>query len=177
MPVRETSIEAYRDLKESGELSDRQFEVLEYLAEYQEEREEDPTARELHDWLATDKALEEAQLGGPNYVKPRLTELKEMGYVEETGKRECSVTGRKAATLLVVSHPDDAEDDVEYIFDPDSDDEVDEVGDEEEFESLVTADELAGDDDNSSRNEEVEDDSEEPEKEKQTVLMEDGQVI
>ena len=129
--VRDTSVEAYKELRDSGELSDRQYNVLEWLSEYNESHEDSATARELHQWLAVDQANEKAQLGGPNFVKPRITELKEKGFIEEDEKRECSVTGRKAYELKVVARQEtivEDEDDFyvdddgnRYIFNPNKD--------------------------------------------------------
>lgn len=114
--VRDTSVEAYRKLRDSGELSERQYNVLEWLSEYNESHEENATARELHQWLAVDQANEKAQLGGPNFVKPRITELKEKGFVEEGEKRECSVTGRKAYELKIVGRQQTVVEDEDDFF-------------------------------------------------------------
>lgn len=123
-------MEAYNHLRSNGELSERQYNVLQWLHEYNQNHENKPTARELHEWLAVDKANEKAQLGGPNYIKPRITELKEDNYITEAGKRECRVTERKAYTLRVVGAQEKLGDNKtpvfvnkdgdEYIFDPDS---------------------------------------------------------
>lgn len=80
------SLKAYTELKEKGELSDRQEEVLKALHEYSP-----CTARELGDMAFYKKTV--------NYYRPRLTELKEMGLVKEKEKRECQISGKTAYTL------------------------------------------------------------------------------
>lgn len=119
-------------MKENGELSDDQDQVFEWLLEYLEEHDEEPTRRELHQWLAVEKANSRAQLEGPNLVKPRITELKdEHDLVEEKDKRECDVTGNQARPVAPkeyqssLSSEDDGEesetvevDGEEYVFEP-----------------------------------------------------------
>jgi hypothetical protein len=172
MPVRGTSVERFREMRESGELSDDQEQVFEWLLEYLEGHENPPTSRELHQWLAVDKGNSRAQLEGPNLVKPRLTELKEKGLVEEEEKRECSVTGNKAYSLVPTEYQsslstgssEESDDLVEvdgqkYVFDPredpavdvdedpeaDEDDQVDEEdGSEEEQKLLFDKGEVVG---------------------------------
>lgn len=180
MSVRDTSMEAYRRLRDSGDLSERQYNVLEWIEEYNEEHDKNGTAREIHAWLAGQKGHEEAQLNGPNYIKPRITELKEEGYVEEGEKRECSQTGRKAYELkvagkqeTVVEEKDDIyidEDGNKYLFNPNEDPAKDNDT-EEKSESRKELEKLAGVDQDEDQEEEDDTDS------NQTLLMEDGEVV
>jgi len=171
IPVRDTSVERYREMKESGELSEDQESVFEWLLEYLEGHEDPPTRRELHQWLAVDKGNSRAQLEGPNLVKPRITELKdEHELVEEKEKRECSVTGKKAYAVVPTEYQsslstDSGEEDgglvevdgEEYIFDPRSD-------------PVVDVDDGSQD---PSRNE----DSDGSEDEEQKLLFDKGEVV
>jgi hypothetical protein len=169
-------MDAIKHLRESGKISEREQDVLNWVEEYNDHHEENGTAREIHAWLAGQKGNEEAQLNGPNYIKPRLTELKDKGYIEEGEKRECSVTGRKAYELKIagkqetlVEEEDDYyidEDGNRYIFDPTEDPEDDSGGKSEgrkELEKLAGVDE--------------DEDHEEDDEEKQTLLMQDGEVV
>ena len=98
--MRDTSLRAYYELVNSGKLTQRHKDVFEWLEKY------GPcTARELHTHAIEDENVIEADLGGPNYVKPRLTELKQMNAIVENGKRECSVTGKLVYELEVNSEP------------------------------------------------------------------------
>jgi len=167
-------MEAYQELRENGKISEREQDVLEWVDEYNDLHDKDGTAREIHEWLAVDKGNEEAQLNGPNYIKPRITELKDKGYIEEGEKRECSVTGRKAYEIKTVAKQEtvvDEEDDIyidengnRYVFDPTEDEED---GDEKS-ESRKELEKLAGVD---------EEEDEEDGGEKQEILFEDGEVV
>lgn len=182
--IRDTSVEAFKELRDSGELSEREYNVLEWLSEYNESHEECATARELHQWLAVDQANEKAQLGGPNFVKPRLTELKEEGFVEEGEKRECSVTERKAYTLKVVGRQEavvdeeDAffvdEDGQRYVFDPTESDSDELVSDQASNDAKESGSET---DENKHSNPQddtgVEDESEADQK----LLFDSGEVV
>lgn len=174
MSVRDTSMDAIKHLRESGKISEREEDVLEWVDEYNDLHDKDGTAREIHEWLAVDKGNEEAQLNGPNYIKPRITELKDKGYIEEGEKRECSVTGRKAYEIKTAAKQEtvvDEEDDIyidengnRYIFDPTEDPE----DDDEKSESRKELEKLAGVD-------EEEDDGDDDATQK--LLMQDGEVV
>lgn len=179
MSVRDTSVDAYQILRDEGILGNRQHQVLTWLAEYIEEKGACPTARELFQWLAVDKAIEEVQLGGPNYVKPRITELKEIGYVEEKGKKECSVTERKAYKLDVVNpaqknvEGDDVyvdEDGQAYVFDPES-----EPGDPIKEKGSKSPNRIRDSGEESPT--QVRDLDDEGKESKQKVLFENGEVV
>ena len=87
---------AYHALKESGELSERQQLAFQLVTKYGP-----ATTRELHKRLIVDEGVQEAALEGPNYIQPRLHELREMGLVEEVDRRKCSVTDKQAMVLAV----------------------------------------------------------------------------
>lgn len=177
MGVRDTSMEAFQELRDSGELSERQYNVLDWLHEYNECHEKNGTARELHNWLAVDQANEKAQLGGPNFVKPRLTELKEKGFVEETEKRECSVTGRKAYELKVVGRQETVvEEEDGFFVDEDGDRYVFNPNESDSGEALVSNQASNCAKDSSSCTVEAKDEDKECESNQQ-VLFEGGEVV
>jgi len=75
MSVSGTSIEAYHELKQEGKLTERQQLAFETIRDFYEEKGYWPTPKEVHTFLALEKAHALAQFEGPNYVKPRITEL------------------------------------------------------------------------------------------------------
>lgn len=56
------------------------------------------TAEEITKTLVTDGVIQRFDM---NYVRPRLTELKEAGLVETSGKKESPLTGRNTAVWEV----------------------------------------------------------------------------
>jgi hypothetical protein len=78
--VRQTSIEAYRDLQDIGNRQQIVFDVL-----------------KLYPHGLTDREIAE-KLGydDPNKIRPRRFELVEKGLLIELPKRICSVSGKKA---------------------------------------------------------------------------------
>tara|TARA_Y100000310_G_scaffold223798_1_gene225679 strand:- start:5711 stop:6001 length:291 start_codon:yes stop_codon:yes gene_type:complete len=80
--IRQTSIQAYGDLK--GSLGNEQRAVLSTIV-YNPGR----TDREIADLM---------MVKDPNRVRPRRNELMEAGHIVEAGKRECHITGRVAMT-------------------------------------------------------------------------------
>lgn len=82
--ARQTSVEAYRYVQDSGVLGQRQFEVYDVLYRF------GPlTANEAFNIIAKEKRR-------PNFdsnTRARFTELREMGAIVEVGERVCSVTG------------------------------------------------------------------------------------
>lgn len=181
MSIRDTSLDAIKHLRESGKISEREEDVLQWVDEYNEENDKNGTAREIHEWLAVDKGNEEAQLNGPNYIKPRITELKDKGYIEEGEKRECSVTGRKAYEIKTVAKQEtleEEEDDIyideegnRYLFNP-NEDPVKDNEEDEKSESRKELEKLVGvDEDEDQEDGEDDDDS------NQSLLMEDGEVV
>jgi hypothetical protein len=81
--MRNTSIQAYREIVESGSLSTRRLEVYDALFSHGPLK-----TREI--WANFFKEKEISQ----NSINPRLSELKEMGIVEEVGEKACSITGK-----------------------------------------------------------------------------------
>lgn len=83
--TRETSIEAYYAIRDSGLLSRRRFEIYEILA--------------LHGPLTANQAfqhLERNRAGKFRFdsnTRARLTELREFGVITEIGTQKCSVSG------------------------------------------------------------------------------------
>lgn len=79
--VRETSLEAYNYIKESGILSKRRMEVYEYL---------------FHNGPATAQQVYRAlsNMANPSSYLGRLCELRRMGAVQELDKVICKYTGR-----------------------------------------------------------------------------------
>ena len=78
--VRDTSIEAYREITDSGLLSKREAEVYKGIFDY------GPcTDRELAEKLGKDD---------PNYVRPRRRELVKQGLIEECDKKKCEVSNK-----------------------------------------------------------------------------------
>lgn len=86
--LRETSLQAYEDLRGRGVLGEVQTRVAYLIA-----TNPDSTDRELskiyaETWGDTD----------PNAVRPRRHELMEQGWIEESGRRICNVSGHAAIT-------------------------------------------------------------------------------
>ena len=82
--MRETSEQAFREIKASGELSRQRMAVFELLVKH------GPlTGREL------DRLQRAAGETGADYHK-RLSELKRLGYAKDVRKRPCRVTGKMA---------------------------------------------------------------------------------
>jgi len=75
VPVQETSRKAYHELKEEGKITPRQDVAFKNIREFYEEKGYWPTPKEVHTFLALEKADAIAQFEGPNYVKPRITEM------------------------------------------------------------------------------------------------------
>lgn len=89
--TRETSIEAYNHLKETGVLSKRRFQV------YHEVFRNGPiTAGEVFKYGDSHNVVKGS-------VCARLTELREMGLVKEVGERICRLTGKTAILWDVTS--------------------------------------------------------------------------
>ncbi len=80
--MRSTSLKAYEELKDSGQISERHLIILNVL--YQ--------SGGYTDWEIARK------LGktDPNYCRPRRKELFDLHLVQDFGKRTCSVTGKTA---------------------------------------------------------------------------------
>lgn len=85
--VRDTSIEAFKEVLET--LGHRNRTVLVGLNNYIAKVQVCPTAYELFEWLKL-----RGEVRDLNSVRPRLTNLCEMGMVVMTTKRKCTVTGK-----------------------------------------------------------------------------------
>ncbi len=85
--VRETSVEAYRKIKENGLLSTKRMEVYDILYEY------GPlTGMEL---LMKRRVVLGKKSAVDSQVRARLNELRACGVAEEVKTVECSVTGQR----------------------------------------------------------------------------------
>lgn len=92
MPVQDTSRSAYDELQPT--LTARQRRILVGLGRYRDTVGEWPTSYELFDFLKRDDLVQDL-----NDCRPRLTELKEKGQVENpTIKRHCHITKKRAFT-------------------------------------------------------------------------------
>lgn len=80
MSVRDTSVITYYELLENGYINNRCKLVYEYLKE-----NPDLTDVEIAEGLG---------FSDPNKVRPRRFDLSKMGLIEESGKRDCTVTNR-----------------------------------------------------------------------------------
>lgn len=90
MTVRDTSIKTYNEIIAEGLLGDRQVEVYQLL-----EQRPDMTDMEIT------KALGQED---PNYARPRRKELLDMGLIESSGKRRCSITHREVYQWRIIEN-------------------------------------------------------------------------
>lgn len=83
--IRQTSLEAYRELLNLGEKEREVYNAIVSMAA----KDGPPTDREIT-----------AKLGyqDPNKVRPRRYELLKKGWIMEAGKRKCNITGKMALT-------------------------------------------------------------------------------
>jgi hypothetical protein len=81
-------MEAYRELKESGGFGQLQARVAYLIATNPDSTDRELSALYAELWHETD----------PNVVRPRRHELFEQGWVEESGRRICRISGRVAIT-------------------------------------------------------------------------------
>ena len=79
--IQQTSIDAFRQIKKDGTLGNKQRVVFEAFKKYGA-----VTNLEIATW-------EKIPI---NQVTPRTNELVKMGYVAESHKRKCSISGRTA---------------------------------------------------------------------------------
>ena len=87
--VDENSIKAFIELRDSGILNDRSIYIYEFIL-----RCPDLTARELTKMMGKED---------PNYIRPRITELVDMGLIESNGKRQCSITNKTVYVWKVIT--------------------------------------------------------------------------
>lgn len=94
MNVRDTSIEAYHKIKESGVLSERRMEVYDILFN--------------HGPLTATEIFQYSKLNGVkgyrHNTNSRLYELRDMGVVKEVQTTTCSVTGQTVILWDVTSN-------------------------------------------------------------------------
>lgn len=88
MTTRATSAEAYQEIKDSGLLSKRRFDVYEelYLGGPGTQTEV------VHRLWA--KIPGKKMVGQPSFT-PRFAELERLGVIVETGERQCTITGKR----------------------------------------------------------------------------------
>lgn len=102
--VRGVSVEGYRRINTKPEKGESQAEArrqlcLRKLAAYRNLYQRWPTAAELVDWVA---GLGELERNDPNTLRPRVTELVDLGVCAYTGKRKCAVTNQTARTVIIL---------------------------------------------------------------------------
>lgn len=103
--MRETSLEAYEFLKNSGALTamqDRVVATLAHVGPYPGDRGISPYSRTASE-LAQEMKLPR------DSVSPRLAELRRRGLVKEAETRECMITGRRTNAFVIAS-PDEVRD-------------------------------------------------------------------
>lgn len=74
--------------------------VLDALQRYWTHHRIDPTSYELLQWMRIENPTLDL-----NAVRPRLTELRDAGRVQTTGKRVCAVTEKRVYVWAVTSSP------------------------------------------------------------------------
>jgi len=82
--VRDTSIQAYHEIKESGLLSERRFQVYQILYKY----------GPITSGQLVEIAKKHKKLCHTSAFQGRLSELRDMGVVQEVKKDKCPITGR-----------------------------------------------------------------------------------
>ena len=115
MPVRDSSIEAYHELKEEGKLTPRQSQAFNALKEYAEADGTDrwPTKVELYEWAQANLDNEEFPVSRLGNFKPRITELTPgyegtdfdlVEYLDEKREQDSSTTDRSAHPVKILSY-------------------------------------------------------------------------
>lgn len=85
--VRDTSLQAYRDIIDSGRIGEVQKMVYEGLYKF------GPcTSSELYEHMSTGQNVQHSN------IRARLGELRDMGAVKEGNKRKCAVTSKTVLT-------------------------------------------------------------------------------
>jgi hypothetical protein len=80
--VRQTSIDAYNEIKNNGLLKKLHWQVYSHLYHHGPQ-----TSGEVYQQLGVQQRV-------PSQLRARFTELREMGVLQEVGERPCGVTGR-----------------------------------------------------------------------------------
>jgi hypothetical protein len=89
--IASTSRTAYADILATRRT--RELAVLQGLRAYEQQYGEAPSAYELLEFLRSDNPVIDV-----NFVRPRLSEMKDAGRVTTNGKRRCAVTGKQVFT-------------------------------------------------------------------------------
>jgi hypothetical protein len=95
--IKDTSLQAYNELKRQGKISDRYDFAYKKVLEFYREKGYWPTAKEVDLFVRFEKEHGRAKYSGGNYVKPRITEMvpgREKGpdlleYEEEREQKYC----------------------------------------------------------------------------------------
>jgi len=114
MSIRESSIEAYHELKEEGKISEKQSKAFEALKAYAEHAESDkwPTKVELYEWAQGYFDNEDFPFSRFGNFKPRITELtvgyentdfELLEYLDEKREQDSVTTERKAKPVKIKS--------------------------------------------------------------------------
>ena len=93
----QTQVENFLQQKKEGQINQNQHEVITALREYQQLRNQPSTAKELFEYMVETRP----GISPMDYssYQPRLTkELREKGFVEVAGKRECTVSEKQVCT-------------------------------------------------------------------------------
>lgn len=83
--IASTSMEAYREIEESGALTKMRLKALRGVYELKE-----CTGAELDQWGMTDQSF--------GHLHKRILELHKCRVIQRTGSRKCRVTGKRATT-------------------------------------------------------------------------------
>ena len=115
MSVRDSSIEAYHQLKEEGKISDKRSIAFNALKEYAEAEGTDrwPTKVELYEWAQGHLDNEEFPFSRFGNFKPRITELTPdsdateielVEYLDEKREQDSDTTNRSAHPVKILSY-------------------------------------------------------------------------
>lgn len=95
--VRQVSVQGYADLR--GNVEQRREFVLRKLAAFWNRYQQSPTCAELTDWLWRSNQIDR---NDPNIVRPRVTELVDLGVCKYGDKRIDRVTRKSARPISIV---------------------------------------------------------------------------
>ena len=97
--VRQTSVQQYAHLRDTGTLAKRRSDVLRAVAAIYNATQQWPTSCEVQRWLSERGDIPND--GNPNHVRPRCHELAELGVLERGPKRKSAVSGIVVLTWQV----------------------------------------------------------------------------
>jgi len=86
--MKQTSVQAFEQMRRSKELGKRQKQVYKAVKRYGPH-----TAREIYQLMG--------EPGVYSGYQPRFGELEENNYLKERGKKKCEITGRKATIWAI----------------------------------------------------------------------------